>query len=165
MVTVAATGVAVTSAKCSLSRWSVAVSLLVGEETCQKAAYRDARRIFDRAYQIRKKARRAARWSGASRNNETEATFCIARRNIMQAIQRLEEQDAAALIQKARYMSLARLPSELKFDEVLYYLDGRRKIHLFYGGHQSPDGYGHGHVVLTKRGEKYTVVYRREPFR
>lgn len=151
-------------AKCSLSERSTIVSLLVGEVTHHRVAYRNARSIFEKAYWNRKRARRIARRLGMPRDRKKEAAFCAARHNIMMRLLKLQEEDAPALIQKARLMSLARLPSELKFDEVLYYRDGRKGVHLFYGGRESPDGRGHGHVVLTGRGEKYTVVYHREPF-
>jgi len=142
------------------------VTLLVGEETHHRVAYRDARSIFERAYWNRKRARRMARRLGMPRDRKKEAAFCNARHNIMMALLKLQEVDVPALIKKARLMSLAGLPSELNFDDVLHYVEGLRRVHLFYGGELSPDGRGHGHVVLVEWGaDRYTIVYHRKPSR
>lgn len=153
-------------AKCSLSKRSAIVSLLVGGETHHRVAYRDARSIFERAYWDRKRARRMSRRLGMPYDHKEEAAFCTARHNIMTALLKLQEEDASALIQKARLMSLAGLPSELNFDDVLHYVEGSRRVHLFYGGETSPDGRGHGHAVLVEwRAGRYTIVYHRKPSR
>ncbi len=42
-------------------------------------------------------------------------------------------------------------------------LDGD-KVHLFYGGEESPDGAGHGHYVLAVSADgTYTLLYSRLP--
>lgn len=104
------------------------------------------------------------------RDRTVENDYCVARHRMMVALFALEAGDAAALVRKVRHMSRAVLPEEMDSDDVLYYRDGR-KTHLFYGGGlsptgdgASPDGVGHGHVVLIEDNVGYfRVDYHRKP--
>lgn len=104
------------------------------------------------------------------RDPRVESDYCLARHHMMMALLAVEDGSASALIRKVRYMSCADLPSEMDSDRVLYYRE-HETVHLFYGGEQSPtgegespDGRGHGHVVLIKEDEGgYRVDYHRKP--
>ena len=107
---------------------------------------------------------------GIERDRTAESNYCLARHRMMAALLALEAGSASALIRKVQYMSRAVLPEDMDSDEVLYYRDGR-KTHLFYGGGlsptgdgTSPDGVGHGHVVIIESDAGYfRVDYHRKP--
>jgi len=89
--------------------------------------------------------------------------YCRARHAIMEALYDAERFDEQALLKKAEYVYNAGIPASVPLDEILYYLDDS-KVHLFYGGHESPDGAGHGHYVLAVGADgTYTILYERMP--
>lgn len=99
-----------------------------------------------------------------------DAHFYDLRHQMMLARQEHECGNAEALERKRAYMRAADIPADIKPDEVLYYPDGRN-IHLFYAGGKdfydngtSPDGVGHGHVMLRRnRQNVYYPDYTRLP--
>lgn len=147
------------------------MSLSVSEKTHYEAAYE----TFREARRKRAKARKLVGLPiSGLRDRRAEIVFAAARHKMMVALMELEREDGTAQDRKARYISAAGLPLELACDSVLHYLEGS-KVHLFYGGTvsptghgESPDGRGHGHVILTAKDEgkeEHVVSYHRKPVR
>lgn len=132
-------------------------------------AYEEALTAFRRARKSRAIVRFRLRRKGRP-SSWAENGYCVARHRMMVALLAVEDGSVSALVRKVGYMSLAELPPEMDSDSVLYYR-AYEKIHLFYGGGlspigegESPDGSGHGHVVLVKSGGgEYQVEYHRMP--
>ena len=147
------------------------MSLSIGEQTHYKAAHA----AFKEARRKRAKARKLARQRvGGLLDRRAEIIFAAARHKMMVALKEFEKGDDSARDRKARYMRALRILSRFTHDDVLYYTEGSR-VHLFYGGTvsptghgESPDGRGHGHVILTARDggkEGYVISYHRKPVR
>ncbi|HSW92513.1 MAG TPA: hypothetical protein VLH14_01375 [Patescibacteria group bacterium] len=152
------------------------MSVLVEMAFDEAAAYQEAWKVFEDVRLSRIHARRAVRYDGVPRDQGLEHDYCVARHNMMVALRDFEWREEAAAntaIRMASYMNVARLPPKLDFDDVLYYIDHRGGVHIFYGGGLSPTGYGnspdgrrHGHIKLSPRRSRrggYDVAYRRKP--
>lgn len=94
-----------------------------------------------------------------------------ARHLYLRAISQEAEWSLEAMHQKRKLMDTAGL-SHLEPTEVWYHPDLRNpaEVHLFYGGGQSPfgedtspDGAGHGHVIVRRSTSGHGVDYMREP--
>lgn len=100
------------------------------------------------------------------------ARYFALRHQLLVALQEVERDDPVAQKQKRDYIRYAKLPRSIVPDDVLVYAEhDRRVVHLFYGGKQSfdgpgisPDGQGHGHVVLVVGNwDPYYPKFKRLP--
>lgn len=100
------------------------------------------------------------------------ARYYKLRHQMMEERKLVEQGDVAALEVKRAYMKYARILQCVAPADVLYYTEnGNRRVHLFYGGKasfdgpgNSPDGVGHGHVIIgVGKWEPYYVKFTRPP--
>lgn len=107
----------------------------------------------------------------AAEYTQHRTRYYRARHLYLRAISQEAEWNLDAMRQKRKLMATAGL-SHLDPKEVWYHPDLRNpaEVHLFYGGGQSPfgevaspDGAGHGHVIVRRSTTGHGVDYMREP--